>query len=107
MVTPNPRDTLESPGASHPPDGRVYCVDGGVDVVQEASEDSFPASDPPGWILRSETRVPADDPSAAPPRLPQAHGALGRRLGFLALVMLLIDLVLLAASRPSQPDVGL
>ena len=39
-------------------------------VVQEASEESFPASDAPGWI----GDAPAKPQPARPPRKPPARG---------------------------------
>jgi hypothetical protein len=43
--------------ADRDPD-RVYCQDGRIDLVHEASDQSFPCGDPPAWTQRNETRLP-------------------------------------------------
>src|SRR5262245_27664712 len=50
------REQIEAGECGTAPD-RPRFEDGSVDVVQEASEDSFPASDPPGWSQRNITKV--------------------------------------------------
>ncbi len=76
-MTNNPRPLAElATGRATDPaaDGRAYCLGGHVDVVQESSEDSFPASDPPSWTARSDVRIPVDPPTQ-PPTAPAPRGS--------------------------------
>jgi hypothetical protein len=91
----NPRPLTNLTIASAP-DGRVYTSEGDIDLVQEASEDSFPASDPPSWTARSETRIPAAEPVRTSRRGPSATVVLG---------IVVAAGLLLAFCHPRRPGV--
>ncbi len=64
MAEPSPR----RPGQPEP------RADGETDVVEEASEQSFPASDAPGWAIGRD-----HDPTQAVPAVSDATRAIDRQ----------------------------
>jgi hypothetical protein len=108
VATPNPRPlpAAEAGGkAERPTDGRAYTINGRVDLVQEASEDSFPASDPPSWTARSETRIPTEAPvSVATPRRVRPLRAALVGLAFLVGAGVLLAALLPARARNNRAE---